>query len=344
VLADYQGRILPAGYEDQAKAPIGTGPFKFVEYVPGDRFLAAKNPDYWEPGLPKVDAVQLRIIPEAASSTASLESGEIHIVADVRAEQIRRLQGSRNGKVDTVASGFWVALVMRNNMPPFNDIRVRKAIAMLIDKPETTNISALGQGTPTHTPIPPLHPYYIADVPIAKPDPDKARALLQEAGHGAGLNLTLWFTNTDSEAERMAVALRDQARKAGVTVELKGVPSDKFYKEVEGKEPFTTTNFFGRPTPDTMLHAWFHSMGSWNQNLWAYKSAEMDQLLDEGRKLKSDDARKEVYQKVQRLLLSDMPSPVIYVKNHSNVLRNNVQGFRSTPRIWLELKEVALTG
>ena len=342
VLADYHGRILPAGYEDQSKSPIGTGPFKFVEFVPGDRLLVAKNPDYWEPGLPKVDEVMLRIIPESASSTASLEAGDIHIVADIRAEQVRRLQSSRNAKVDTVPSGFWVSLVMRNSVPPFDDIRVRRALTMLIDKPEMTLISALGQGTPTQTPIPPSHPFYIRDMPIPKPDPEGARALLKEAGHGNGLNLTLWFPNSDTEAERMGVAFRDQAKKAGVNVELMGVPADKFYGEIEGKQPFTTTNFFGRPTPDTMLYAWFHSAGSWNQNLWNYKSSELDRLLEEGRQLKSEDARKDVYQKVQKLLLADMPSPVIYVKNHSNAYRNNVSGFKSTPRIWLELKEVAV--
>jgi peptide/nickel transport system substrate-binding protein len=340
MIGDYQGRIIPEGYEDQAKHPIGTGPFKFVEFVPGDRVVVRKNPDYWEPGLPKVDEVRLRIIQESATAISALQSGEVQIVADVRAEVVQRLANDKNVRVDSVRSGTFAAFVLRNDIPPFNDIRVRRALALALDKTEAVRIATFGQAAPTHTPIPPFHPYYLSDVPIPKADPERAKALLAEAGYPNGLELTYWYAANDSEIERLGVVFRDEARKAGMNVQLRGLPGDKYYADVEGKEPLTMTVPYGRPVPDLMLYPFFHSKGSFN--LWAYRNPEFDQMLEAGREAKTDPERKAIYQAAQRKLLEDVPGVVVYVRVFSNAVRTSVQDFRSTPRIWLELKSVWL--
>jgi peptide/nickel transport system substrate-binding protein len=340
LIGDYQGRILPADYDDQSKHPIGTGPFEFVEYTPGDRLVLKKNPQYWEPDLPKLDGIQLRIIPESASATAALESGEVQIVADIRAEQVQRLASSKVARVDTVPSLTWVGFGLRQDIPPFNDIRVRQAFSLALDRAEATNIATLGQGVPTLTPIPPSHPYYNRSLTIPKADPEKAKALLAEAGYPNGLSIVLWYPTSDSEYERLCVVFRDEARKAGINVELRNLPADKFWATAEGKEPITITNFYGRPTADMIMYPPYDSAGSWN--IWHYKSAEMDALLEKGRTLRSDAERKALYEKVQDVFAHDLPSLPVFVKKHSEAVRNNVQNFQTSPRILLELKDVWL--
>lgn len=342
MLADYQGRITPREANDQLSTnPIGTGPFKFVEFLPNDRLVLEKNPDYWREGQPKVDRVVFRIIPEFASSIAALENGEVHLVSDLPSEEIDKLGGSTTAHASEVTSGTWYAYVMRNDIPPFNDVRVRQAVFKLIDKPTIAEITALGHGTPTQTPVPPSHPAYNSDLAMSAPDVEGAKALLAEAGYADGMELVLW-TPKSPVFERFAVAFRDAVKAGGLDVEVRAVPDDQFFDEVEGKEPLTTTNFFGRPTPDTMLYSWFHSTGSWNGNLWKFSDAEVDQLLDQARQVKSVDEQYAIYKKVQGILVDRGPGPVVLVLNYADGVHNSVTGYQASPRQWMNLREVDL--
>ena len=103
--------------------PIGTGPFKFVVYTPGDRLVLTRNADYFEPGMPKLQGVELRIIPEMSVKIAALEAGDIDVVWDLPLEQVKQLNAQANLRVDSVATASWDAAIMNNLIPPFNDVR-----------------------------------------------------------------------------------------------------------------------------------------------------------------------------------------------------------------------------
>jgi peptide/nickel transport system substrate-binding protein len=342
LLADYQARISPreAAGELSTK-PIGTGPFRFVEFIPNDRLVVEKNPDYWRPGQPKVDRIIYRIIPEYASAVAALENGEVQVVWNLPPEEIDKLKTSATARADEVTAGTWYAYVMRNDIPPFNDLKVRQAFFKLIDKATIADIASLGHGVATHTPIPPSHPAFNHDIPIAKQDIEGAKRLLAEAGHPDGMKVVLWMPK-EPVYERFAVGMRDLAKAGGVEVELKSVSTDQFFAEIEGKEPFTVTNFYGRPTPDTMVYSWFHSQGSWNQNLWKFKDAEVDQVLDKARAAKSVEEQTALYKRFQEILVERGPGPVVFVFNHANGVHNSVLNFHSSPRQWIDFREVDL--
>ncbi|HEV8308966.1 MAG TPA: ABC transporter substrate-binding protein [Methylomirabilota bacterium] len=344
IFADYQARILPAGVGDEqlAKSPVGTGPFKFVEFKPEDRVVLEKNPNYWEPGLPKLDKVTFRIIPERATAVAALKSSEVHLVWAASAEQQQSLKGSDTAAVDMTTSATWIGLIMHNGQPPFNDVRVRQAFFHLLDKPAIAELATLGNAVATHSPIPPGHPFYRSDIPIPKPDPAKARQLLKEAGITSGPDLKLYYAARDTEAQRAAVTIRDQVKAAGVKIDLEGVPADKFYAEVEGKVPLAITTFYGRAVPDAMLYHWYHSNGSWNQNLWHYSNKRMDDLLTRARQTTNTGQQKELYGEVQKIVVDEGPGAVLYVKTHANGVHKLVKGFKSHPRMWLDVKSVTL--
>ena len=192
ILSDRQVKITPrakvAGLPTQ---PIGTGPFRFVSYTPGDRLVLERFPEYFEPGLPKLPGVELRIIPEMSSKLAALQSGELDVVWDLPLDQVKPLQARAGLTVESVASGSWDAAVMNNLVPPFNDPRVRRAFNMAVGKADVVELTLFGQGAPTISPIPPTHPFYATNLAPGAPDPAGAKRLLAEAGMAGGVRVPI---------------------------------------------------------------------------------------------------------------------------------------------------------
>ncbi len=343
VVAGYQAQIVS---ESTAGAlttkPVGTGPFRFVSYTPGDQMVLEKNPDYFLPGLPKMDRAVLRIIPEATTALAGLESGAIDIVYDVPPELIDQLQHSTVAVPMEVASGTWNGIVMHNGMKPFNDPRVRQAFLKLVDKPTLADIAMLGHGTPTVTPLPPTHPYFRKDIPLTADIPG-AKKLLAEAGLADGFAIEMYVPGSDGPLERLATAFRDAAKEVNITLTLRIVPPDKFFAEMEGKVPLNVDNFFGRTTPDLQLYPWYHSTGSWNTTLWHYTNAEVDKLLEAARTTVDKAEQAKLYGRFQEIIAADGPGSVVYVKGFACGVSKKVQGFAPSPLTLVDITAVTLT-
>lgn len=341
--AGYQSSIVPRDKIDKLTTePVGSGPFKFVEYLPGDRIVVEKNPDYFKSGQPELDRVVLRIIPEPASALAALEAGDTDIYWSLPVEQIDSLDGNSVARVDEVTTGRWFAFVFNLKIPPFDDKKARQAFQKLVDKPTFTEIATLGHGTPTHTPVAPNHPMSIK-APLDTPDYEGAKKLLKEAGiDPAEMTLDLWVPAGRPEQERLAVSFRDSAKKIGIDIRIRAVPTDKFYGEIEGKVPFSTTVFYDRIITDTKLYAWFHSTGSWNNGLWHYKDARMDEILDTARQTDNEEELTALYREAQRKILDEAPGIVVFVANHANGVNQRIKGFQSQPTLLMDLREVRI--
>jgi len=343
LFGDRQVRILPRDKLDTiASEPIGTGPFKFKAFRPGDRVELVKNPDYYIKGEPKLDAVTFRIMPESAAQVAALETGELDLVWSLPLETLDQFKKNPDVVIDSTPTSTWDGLIMNSAHKPFDDPRVRKAIAMALDKPALVEVALYGQGTPTHTMIPPSHPYYNKDIPIAAPDLEGARKLLAEAGYPNGFEATLYLPNGRPTRERLGVAAKEFLAPLGIKIELQRVPWDKFVKEIEGKAAFYTDGFYSRPTIDTSIYPWFHSAGSWNTQLWNYKNPEIDKVLDDARAAKTEEERAALYKKFQALAEEVPAGAIPYVQNHVNAFRKNVKGFSSSPMMWLDLRETTV--
>src|ERR1700722_9487797 len=139
--AAYQAAIVSERTVDTLTThPIGTGPFRFVEYRPGDQLVMERNPDYFLPGVPRLDRVIVRIIPEFTTSVAALESGAVDAVFDLPPEHIEKLAKSSVAHVEEVQAGRWQGIIWNCEMKPFDDPRVRRAFNKLIDKQAITNM------------------------------------------------------------------------------------------------------------------------------------------------------------------------------------------------------------
>jgi peptide/nickel transport system substrate-binding protein len=343
LFSDRQARIVPRDKLDTlARAPSGTGPFKLKSFTPGDRVELEKNADYFVRGVPQLDAIVMRIIPESAAQAAALETGEIDLVWNLPLEAIDQFKKNPNIVIDSVPTSTWDGIIMNSAHKPLDDPRVRRAIALAIDKNAMVELALFGYGTPTHTMIPPGHPFYDNDLKIGGPDIATAKKLLTEAGFPNGFDITMYTPVGRPTRERIGLAVREMLKPINVKVDIQRVPWDKFINEVEGKQAFYVDGFYSRPTIDASIYPWYHSTGSWNTTLWNYKNAEMDKILDAARAARSESDQKANYVKFQVLALQDPPGVIPYVINHVNAYRKNVKGFQSSPMMWLDLRKVTV--
>jgi peptide/nickel transport system substrate-binding protein len=230
---------------------------------------------------------------------------------------------------------------MNASQKPFDDVRVRHAIALAVDKKALVDLALFGHGTPTVTMIPPSSPYFNDKVPI-KTDIAAAKKLLADAGFANGFETTIYIPSGRPTRERLGIGAAEMLKQIGIKVDVQRVPWDKFVKEIEGKAAFYTDGFYSRPTLDTSIYPWYHSTGSWNTTLWNYKNTEMDKVLDEARAAKTDADREKYYKEFQQIA-ADQPAGVVpYVLNHTNVYRANVKNFKSSPMMWLDLRQTTV--
>jgi peptide/nickel transport system substrate-binding protein len=339
IMSDRQVKIVPHDLVAELPTkPVGTGPFVFRSYTPGDRLVLARNPDYWENGAPKLDGAELRIVPEMSVRIAALQAGDIDIVWELPPEQVKPLQGNAGLRVDSVPTASWDVAVMNSAIPPFNDARVRKAFHLAVDKRDAVELALFGQGTPTHSPIPPTHPFFNKELAVTKADPAGARKLLAEAGHPQGIKVPLVIPVGRAVRERLGVALQQLAKPGGFDIEIRRVPFAQYAAEVSGKAPFYIDGYFARPTVDTGIYPFFYSEGSWNARLFHYKNPKVDEVLDKARLTGNPEEQKPLYIAFQKYLYDDPAGYIAYAVNFICAYRKEVQNVETHPMRWFDLR------
>jgi peptide/nickel transport system substrate-binding protein len=344
ILSDRQVKIVPRNAVAQlATHPIGTGPFKFVSYTPGDRLVLTRSADYFEPGMPKLQGVELRIIPEMSVKIAALEAGDIDVLWDLPLEQVKQLNAQASLRVDSVATASWDAAIMNNLIPPFNDPRVRLAFQTAVNKADVVELTLFGQGAPTISPIPPTHPFYAGELVTPPADPAAARKLLAQAGHTNGIRVPIIVPVGRPVRERLGVTLQQLAKPGGFDLQVQRVPFSSFDAEVSGKAPLYVDGYFARPTIDTSTYPFLHSGGSWNEKLWHYSDPKVDKALEAARLSGDVAVQKAQYIAMQTALNADPAGFFAYVVNFACAYRKSVSGITTHPMRWFDLRTATVT-
>ena len=343
IMTDRQVKIVPRDKVAQLPTqPIGTGPFKFVSYTPGDRLVLARNPDYFEAGMPKLAGVELRIIPEMSAKIAALQSGDLDVVWDLPLDQVKALQGRTGLRVDSVPTSSWDAAIMNNLIPPFKDPRVRLAFQLAVNKADVVELALFGQGAPTISPIPPTHPFYAHDITMPDADPAAAHKLLVEAGYGGGVTVPIIVPVGRPVRERLGVTLQQLAKPAGFDLQVQRVPFSSFDAEVSGKAPLYIDGYFGRPTVDTSTYPFLHSSGSWNAKLWHYRNTAVDEALTAARLTGDATVQKQKYLDMQHALNADPAGFFAYSVNFACAYAKGVDGLQTHPMRWFDLRSATV--
>jgi peptide/nickel transport system substrate-binding protein len=338
-------RILAKENIDKlGREPVGSGPFRLKEYVPGSKVVLVRNPDYFEKGLPYVDEVHQVYVKEYAAQLAALATGEIHIMYLVPTELIPQLKKDPAIKLLEVPSPSFQPFEFFTHKKPLGDARVRMAIRLAADRKAMMDAATGGHGVlGNDTPVPPSSPFFNKALPQRERDPKRARQLLAEAGFKDGLDITLVTSTGRPGLEEAAVAFRESAKEAGIRVKLESIDIARLYSETLQKPTdgiMAHNNWFGRPTIDETLTPYVFTGSFWNYT--KYSNPKVDGLLTEARRMVDLDKRKRLYDEVQKILWEDGPELVAYFRNYVSATRANVKNYKLIPVQFVDLREVWL--
>jgi len=328
---------IAAGPETCAKAPVGTGQYKFVEWVPGDHLTLELNKDWWGfnaeinggKALAEKDAgfkkITFKPVLEDATRVAMLQSGDAQIIWPVPTENMETLKGDKNVAVNQ-AEGIVVRyFVMNTQKKPFNDLKVRQALNYGIDKDAYVKVVRNGLASVATSIDGPAVQYYKKNEPV-KYDVEKAKALLKEAGYPDGFTTTLMYPNNTLN-QKQAEFFKQQLAKIGVNLELKGMESAILNQKVQGaRVPGAQAEV------DCYLSGWSSSTGDsdWairplvskeseppmSYNISYFENDELEGYIAAGLGSADDNIRKEAYAKAQDLIWQQVP--MVFLANDFN--------------------------
>lgn len=298
------------GAEAVVQHPVGTGPFVFARYVPGDRYELTANPDYWG-GAPKVDKLVIREIPEAATRVASLIAGETQIIEEVPVDLIEQIEASGNAKVEEITTSAGLILTFDVRTPPFDNPKVREAFDYAIDKPtifeailkskgELLDGQLLTKATLGHNPDISARPY----------DPEKARALLEEAGFDFNTTVSIAtqsgkYTSDVDIVNAVVGMLGDIGVQATVNVVEGGVWSQMTQAKDYG--PMYMIGWYSLGDAD-FASVWFTELGK--RSVWI--NPEYDALFTEARSTTDETRRIAAYNRMMEIMHTENPAIFLF--------------------------------
>jgi peptide/nickel transport system substrate-binding protein len=230
-LEDFAGSssmgIIPVGWTEDK--PDGTGPFKFKSFSPGQQSVFVRNENYWDHPKPYVDSVTIIDLTDDSARVNALVSGAVDAIDSVPYALLPSVQANPNLHALVSETGNWYPLTMRVDQPPFNDPRVRQAMRLLIDRNQMLSDAYGGHGRMGNDLFAIDDPLYDHSIPQREQDIEQAKSLLKQAGHGDGLTVSLVTAPIENGVVQSSVVFAQQAKAAGVNVNLTKLDTTTFY-------------------------------------------------------------------------------------------------------------------
>lgn len=339
-----QGRLREA---PQNREPVGTGPYRFVDWKPGERVVLRANPDYFE-GPPYLSRVVYRIIPSQATIFLELKAKGVDFTS-LTAIQYARQTGYRAFRKAyhkyRYPGNVYTYFGFNLKDPRFADRRVRQAFAHAINKQELIDGVILGLGREATGPYKPGTWAYNPNVRRYPHDPARARALLAEAGwidrNGDGLldkdgqpfAFTILTNQGNEERKKVAEIIQQRLREVGVAVEIRTLEWASFIKEFIRKRRFEAIILgWGIGLDPDQYEVWHSSKtGPDELNHISYTNREVDRLLERGRASCRREERKQYYDRLQEILAEDQPIVFLYFRDALPVVSSRVRGIEESP-------------
>jgi peptide/nickel transport system substrate-binding protein len=299
-LAFFCNAIVPTGYDPTqgASGLIGTGPWIVESYVPGNQAVFKPNPNYWGVG-PYVDKLTMVEFADPTARLNALLGGTVDHIDLVASSQADVIKSASGFTLLEAKSGGWDPITMRIDQKPFDDVRVRQAFRLIVDRPQMIEQALGGHGWLGNDMYAPLDPGYPKDLPQRTQDLEQAKSLLKQAGYDN--NLTVQFmTSTAVGAGQVAAAqvFQEQAKGAGVTVQLKQLDPSVFYgaqylKWTFAQDYWGTRNYLAQTQLCSSPNA------PYNETHW--KDAEWQKIVDEAFKTVDETKRNELVAAAEKI-------------------------------------------
>jgi peptide/nickel transport system substrate-binding protein len=327
---------------DLMQVMVGTGPFRFVEYVPNSTVTLERNPDFWESPLPYLDGLELHIIPDNTARTTALVQGTVDIIEYAPVQDLPIFEDDETIEVTGNENTNIRYMGVNVTREPFDRLEVRQAMSMVIDRGPIIDAAVFGYGTPTNVIFPES---YWAGIPSEIPpvDIDGAKALLEQVGLGDGFECQIQSWAQYPFLSNAAIVIQEQLRQIGIEAEVdlqeNAVLLENYFS---GNWDLSVTGTSAYVDPNDVIQSNFGTGQA--SNGMGYSNPEVDRLIQEGIETTDQAERAEIYGEIQRILLEDLPWINLFIAEQYEAMKNYVKGYvhiptgsnRSIRSVWLD--------
>ncbi|KKO53669.1 glutathione ABC transporter substrate-binding protein [Paenibacillus sp. DMB20] len=327
--------------------PVGTGPYKFKEWVQGDHLTVEKNADYWEQGLPKADSITFKAVPENGSRIAMLKTGEADFVYPMPTEQVAEVDGKDGLTVEKNASTIVRYITLNTMKKPFDDVKVRQAINYAINKEAYIKVVKSGYGEKLDSSMSPKTQYY-AQQSGYDYDLEKAKQLLGEAGYPEGFEAEIWGSN-DTETMKGMQFIQQQLQLAGIKLDVKPMEEGTLSNEINSAE---------KPE-DAKVQMWYVSWspssgdadgatrGLFSSEMFPpagantayYKNENVDRWIAEVNAVTDPERQKAIYADIQKTVWDEAPWAFLGVDQVLSGKKTYIEGIKVLPDGSISVRE-----
>jgi peptide/nickel transport system substrate-binding protein len=320
-IGQYFNSIVPTDYDP--KRPVGTGPFKYESFTPGQQSVFTKFADYWEKGKPLVDRLTIIDFPDDTARVNALLGGQVDAIDNLPAAQLSSVKGNGNLRVLVSETGAWQPFTMRVDASPFDDVRVRQAFRLIVDRKQMVAQVLSGQGRIANDLYAPYDPAYAKDLPQREQDLEQAKSLLKQAGR-ENLTVELVTAPVFQGIVEAAQVFAQQAKGAGVNVKLRRVDSGTFYgdnylKWVFAQDFWATRAYLAQVAQGDLPNSPF------NETHW--KPPEFVKLIQQARAELDDSKRAQILHDAQKMQYDQGGYIVQYFSNIIDAYSAKIGGF-----------------
>jgi ABC-type transport system substrate-binding protein len=332
ILADRAGMMSsPKAVQELGKEhnrkPVGTGPYTLVSWVDGDKIILKRNEKYWRPGRPYLDGIEISVITEIGTAVRSVLAGDNNYVYFMSPQQKPLVDRARNLSVVSAPTVYCLLVYFNYSRPPFNDVRIRKAINYAVNRDDFVKLTLGGVAETATMLLPKSHWAYDKTTAGMYPhDLDKAKKLLAEAGHKDGLDLTL-VSYTDQTYLRRQEVLIEQLSKAGIRLRfINGtITTGMFFSEQKGDGLLAA--WTGRPDPSLSYSLMFLKDAYYNPGR-VEVSSELTDAINASRVSENIEERAKVFAKVQQLTMEHALCVPLAFQPELDAFHTKVKGYR----------------
>jgi peptide/nickel transport system substrate-binding protein len=319
--------------------PVGTGPFTFVNWKPNDSITLKKNPKYWHKGLPKLDKIVFQVIKDNTARLNALQAGQVDLIDGVNPSDVAAIKNNPNLKLYLRPSNNVGYLALNTQKKPFNDVRVRQAINMAVDKKAIVDAFYSGLGKPAVTPLPPGMWGDNKSIKDYQVNIEKAKELLKEAGYPDGFETDLWAMPVARpympEPEKIATAIQADLAKIGIKANIVTYDWATYLdKTARGEHSMALLGWTGdNGDPDDFLYVLLDSDNANPpaQNIAFYKNPKVHQLLKQAQIETNQAKRAKLYQQAEAIIWRDAPWVTLVHTTPPLASSTRVTGFIPNP-------------
>jgi peptide/nickel transport system substrate-binding protein len=318
---------------DLNKAALGTGPFMLADWKVEQQLVLKKHPGYFKKGQPYVDELIVRTIPDEANIVAALRTGQIQhaFIEDNKNYNLLKDEKSLTGYRSSRLGYDYLNITATRG--PLKDVRVRQAISWAVDRSQVLRVAAAGFGRLTAPATAPMRQWQLPEeawMKYYKSDVEKAKKLMAEAGQSGGFTVKCMVIPTFPTMVSGAPVIANQLKRIGITMEIENVEYAIWIKRWLAHDFDMTMNTTpGYADPDTAFFRALHSTKGQNWNSWSVP--ELDALLEEGRRTMDQKKRKEIYDRVQIMILENVPHLWLFSADTIDFTQASVKGFTQHP-------------